>query len=142
MITVYEQIEIIIYYLLLGMFIGITFDIIKIITKNKKLYLKYIVEFIYWISLIYISSLYIIKNTSHYITLYVIFIFVFGIYLYYILLSTANRKNINMLIPILKKILKSTVNIVLPIELYKYIYKYITKQKKKKRAKKEELYSS
>ena len=133
MIPVSEQIKIIIYYLLFGMFIGVTFDTIKLLTKNRKLYLKYILETIYWISLIYIASLYIIKNTSHYITLYVVIIFILGIYLYYLLLSKSNKNNIYEVLPYISKFLKIMYRYLLPIELFIYIKNKINKLTKNKR---------
>ena len=133
MIPVSEQIKIIIYYLLFGMFIGVTFDTLKLLTKNRKLYLKYILETIYWISLIYIASLYIIKNTSHYITLYVVIIFILGIYLYYLLLSKSNKNNIYEVLPYISKFLKTMYRYLLPIELFIYIKNIINKLTKNKR---------
>lgn len=133
MIPVSEQIKIIIYYLLFGMFIGVTFDTLKLLTKNRKLYLKYILETIYWISLIYIASLFIIKNTSHYITLYVVIIFILGIYLYYLLLSKSNKNNIYEVLPYISKFLKIMYIYLLPIELFIYIKNKINKLTKNKR---------
>ena len=133
MIPVSEQIKIIIYYLLFGMFIGVTFDTLKLLTKKRKLYLKYILETIYWLSLIYIASLYIIKNTSHYITLYVVIIFILGIYLYYLLLSKSNKNNIYEVLPYISKFLKIMYRYLLPIELFIYIKNKINKLTKNKR---------
>lgn len=121
MINIYEQLQIIFYYVLLGMFIASTFDILKLLTNNSKLYIKYISQAIYWVSLIYISTLYIIKYTSHYLTLYTILFFIIGIYLYYILLSNSNNNNILYIKPYLKKILILLYTWLLPIDLLKYI---------------------
>jgi len=121
MINIYEQLQIIFYYVLLGMFIASTFDILKLLTNNSKLYIKYISQAIYWVSLIYISTLYIIKYTSHYLTLYTILFFIIGIYLYYILLSNSNNNNILYIKPYLKKILILLYTWLLPIDLLKYV---------------------
>ena len=80
MISAAEQVKIIIFYIIFGIFIGITFDTLRILTFNdktkKRLILSYFCEITYWILISYICTLFIIKNTSHYITIYSILFFV------------------------------------------------------------------
>lgn len=121
MITAFEQFKIIIYYILFGMFIACTFDFLGLLTYKSKLFMKYIYQLIYWICLIYIATIYIINNTSHYITLYSIFLFITGIIIYYSFIANYNKSNILIIIPYLKKLYQISIIIFIPITLFKYL---------------------
>lgn len=125
MITGIEQVKLIILYILLGMFIAITFDTFICIIRNDKtktkLIISYILELIYWVLIIYISSLYIIKNTSLYISLYGIFFFVLGTFIYYSFLHKSFSTTLYNYKHNGKKILIIIFPLLFPIELIGFI---------------------
>lgn len=136
MISAAEQVKIIIFYIIFGIFIGITFDTLRILTSNdktkKRLILSYFCEITYWILISYICTLFIIKNTSHYITIYSILFFVIGIFIYYSLLQKGYQKNFLNIKKQIVRIFKMLIPLLLPLEFFHFFKKVF----KKKRAKK------
>lgn len=122
MISLFEQFLIIIHCFLIGLFLGITYDSLTIITGNKKILIKYIIELGYWFLIIFIVIKYIIQNVNYSIRIYSIIFFILGTLVYYLTLAKKHRIRIyiflyfykNKLNPFLKKIL-------LPTELLLYI---------------------
>lgn len=127
MISATEQIRIIILYILFGIFIGITFDSLKMLTFNNKTkrmqIISYIIEVIYWVVISYICALFIIKNTSIYITVYSILFFVIGIFIYYSLLQKSYNKNFTYIKKYCKNIISKIIPLLLPLELFNYFLK-------------------
>ena len=135
MISATEQIKIIILYIIFGTFIGITFDSLKILTFNNRTkrmqIISYIIEVIYWIVITYICALFIIKNTSIYITVYSILFFVIGIFIYYSILQKSYNKNFTHIKKYCKDIITKIIPLLLPLELFNY---FIIKFKKRKKS--------
>lgn len=123
MITALEQVKIIILYALLGLFVSSTFDTFCFLVKGLKLIIRYILELLYWCLIIYISSIFIIRNTSHYITLYSILFFIIGVFLYYCLISKHYHKNLSLLKKSGKKIILVLYPLLFPLELCKLLHK-------------------
>ena len=89
MIPLSNQLLIIIHCLLIGLFLGISYDSISIVLNNKlkkkNIIICYIIELVYWFLIVYLVSKYIIKNINYQIRIYTIVFFIFGIILYYLI---------------------------------------------------------
>lgn len=132
MISVYEQMKILILYTLLGLFLGIMHSSISFITKNFKLLLKYLFESISYLLLIIISSIFIINNTDLYLGIYSIVFITVGLLLFYIFIYKSYISNLNKIsIYLVKnkdkyhKVLGYIKNILLPVELFTKLFRYI-----------------
>lgn len=137
--TLYEQLLIIIHCFLIGLFLGITYDSLTIILKNKKLIIRYIIELCYWFLIIFITTKYIINNINYQIRLYSIIFFIVGIIIYYIFLSKKHRIRLYIGLFYLKyKIFPFLKKTLLPIDLIKYIKNFIIRILKKRKKKDEE----
>lgn len=116
MISLLEQLLIIIHCFLIGLFLGITYDSLTIIIGKKKLIIKYIIELCYWFLIIFIVTKYIINNINYSIRIYSIIFFIIGIIVYYLTIAKKHRLRLyffvyflrNTLNPFLKKTLLPT----------------------------------
>lgn len=134
--TLYEQLLIIFYYLLLGTFCAITYDTLKIIIKKIPLFFRYLIEFLYWLLLIYMITIFIIKNIYGYVRIYTILFFVIGITLYYLFLAKKYIIQLNKIIIVFKnKILPIIIFISFPKEIIILIKKCIRRIKNVKNKK-------
>lgn len=132
MISVYEQIKIIILYILLGIFLGLMYSTINFFVSSLKRYLRYIIELISYLVLIIVSTFYIIKNTDYYLGIYCIIFITFGVLLFYTLIfknyshTLNNFKNyLHKNKYLLNKLFRFFKTFLFPIELFKYvIYKF------------------
>lgn len=98
MYTIKEQIQIIIYFLIFGIFSISMYRIFCYFIERIKLkkIIKYIFELIFWIFLIYVSCKYLLSSTKGYIPFYGIIFFVLGIVLYFYLLDKKMYKNLDI----------------------------------------------
>lgn len=88
-IKIEEQIAIILYFLIFGIFTVTMYRIFSYFidkTKLKKV-VKYIIELFFWILLIFFSSRYLLASTKGNIPLYGIVFYILGIIIYFILLD-------------------------------------------------------
>lgn len=131
MITIYEQARIIILYIIFGIFSSIIYDTFSLLTIKVKKIIKYIIEIALWLVVTYISTMFIIKNTSIYITLYVFVFFIIGLMIYYFLLKASYRKSLLTTFSFLRKIFLVLYRIVLPLEIINFIKKSLKKKKSK-----------
>lgn len=131
MTSLYEQILLIFHYLLIGFFFGISYDSLDIVLEKKRLLVKYLIEAIFWIIIISIITIYIIKNVNGYIRLYSILFFILGVVLYYLLLAKKHQTRMRILCYFWKKkITPIIVLIIYPKEVV-HLIKKIFKRKQK-----------
>ncbi len=131
--TFYEQLRMSIYFIILGMFISIMFDLINTLFYKIKI-ANYICQFISWIGVTIISINSINKISNGYYPIYLILFFLVGYIIYNKFLS-------KRFIKIILKIKSHRKNIALalfPITLYNYIIRNIKKYISKRKAKHEE----
>lgn len=128
--TFYEQIQMIFYFMILGIYLFIMMDTINTIFYKIKV-LNYILQFISWIIIDIICIKAIDTISNGYVPIYIILFFTLGCLIYKKYLKEKYIKT-------LLKILKNKRNILLalfPITMYNYfilkIRKLITKRKHK-----------
>ena len=128
--TFYEQIQMIFYFMILGIYLFIMMDTINTIFYKIKV-LNYILQFISWIIIDIICIKAIDTISNGYVPIYIILFFALGCLIYKKYLKEKYIKS-------LLKILKNKRNILLalfPITMYNYfilkIRKLITKRKHK-----------
>lgn len=127
MINALEQLKLIILYILLGIFSTICFDTFRFFIfsnkSKKRLILSYLLEILFWIFIIYINYIFIINNTSEYITIYSILLLFFGVFLYYTFIQDSYRIRLIFIKSKGKKIIIFLYPLLLPIDLIKWIIK-------------------
>lgn len=121
--TFKEQLLMIIYFVILGMFLGIMFDLINLLFCKAKV-INYIMQIACWSIVTIICVLSVDKISDGYLPVYVILFFVVGYLIYYYLLKKQFEKRINNIY----KHKQNIKNIILPTEIFGYIK---TKCKKK-----------
>ena len=120
--TFEEQVIMMIYFIILGMFISMMFDTINIFFSKIKI-TNYILQFISWIFVTIICINYINKISNGYFPIYIILFFIIGYVIYSKLL---NKHYLKILLKI--KANKQFILLALfPITLYNYIIKLIKK---------------
>lgn len=114
--TFNEQIKMIIYFIILGIFLSIMFDTINTLFNKIKLS-NYILQFLSWIVVTIISIKYIDKISNGYFPVYIILFFLVGYIVYRKCLS---KYYIKILLKI--KGYKRIITLaIFPITLYNYI---------------------
>lgn len=114
--TFNEQIKMIIYFIILGIFLSIMFDTINTLFNKIKLS-NYILQFLSWIVVTIISIKYIDKISNGYFPVYIILFFLVGYIVYKRYLS---KYYIKILLKI--KGYKRIITLaIFPITLYNYI---------------------
>ena len=128
--TFYEQFIMSIYFIILGMFISIMFDLINTLFHKIKI-TNYICQFISWIGVTIICINSINKISYGYYPIYLILFFLVGYIIYNKFLS---KRFIKIILKI-KSYRKNIALALFPITLYNYIIrnikKYISRRKKK-----------
>ena len=125
--TFSEQLIMIIYFIILGMFISIMFDTIQTMF-NKIKFTNYVLQFLSWVFVSFICIESVDRISDGYVPIYIFLFFLIGYYIYNKFLS----KNY---IKIILKIKDNKQNILLaifPITLYNYIIKNIKKIRNRK----------
>lgn len=135
MYSIREQIAIIIYFLVFGIFTITTYTIFSFFlnkTKMKKVFL-YIIEFIFWCLLTYLASRYLLSSTKGYLPLYGICFYIVGIVIYMYLLDKTFKKDLERLYKLFSFLCKKTNRIWSTILLPKEIIDLFKKIKRKKK---------
>lgn len=133
MISFRDQIILIIYFLLYGMFLSAIYDVLQFYlnkTRLKKI-LIYFIQVIFWILLVFISCLYMLEVSSGYLTIYTFGCFFLGVLLHFYFLHSRfviDLTNFQMFFSKIYKRLKKTIIIlVFPKEVFQFIKKIIKK---------------
>lgn len=98
MYTISEQIEIIVYFLIFGIFSVTMYRIFCYYLKRLKIkkVLSFVFEFIFWIFLTLISCKYLLISVSGYLPLYGIVFYIGGIVIYFYLLDKKMYENLDI----------------------------------------------
>jgi len=133
MIPYTEQIKLICYFIIYGLFLGITFDTFKYLIRNYIFVIRCVLEFIYWGIILIITYYYVIKIQNGFINLYTIIFYLFGFISYYLVISQTHLKRIELIKKIYGKYIKKYITCALfPIDIIKGFIKVIRKIKIKK----------
>jgi len=133
MLSFQEQIVLIVYFLIFGMFLGAMYDILHyFLSKVKlKLIVSYLIELIYWIFLVIIACLYMIKISEGYLTIYAFLFFFIGVVIYSSLMRANFKKNLEMVViyirKVWKKIKKTILYLIYPKEVFIFLKKVMIK---------------
>ena len=109
MISYIEQIKLIIYFIIFGSFLGVTLDTIKYIIKNENIIVRYVLEFIYWVIILLIAYLYIVRVQNGFINIYTIIFYILGFTSYYLILSSSHHNIIDKGIYIYNRYIKKII---------------------------------
>lgn len=136
MYTIREQVILMVYFLILGIFsISIFKMFIFIINKTKlKKGFKYFFELLFWIFLTIVVSMFLFKKVDGYIPLYGICFYLLGIVIYFYLLDKVFLEDMNRIYCILYKIYLSTKkiwSIILPLDIIRFCKKKVRKKGEK-----------
>ena len=153
MISFKEQIHLAIYFLLFGMFLTCSHDIIHYYLKrwNIKIIIGYIIQSFYWFGMVIISCLYVYNASEGRISVYTFGFFFLGYLIHRIFLGDTLSDDLNRINSgfrrVYKKIKNWLIELVYPKEVLSFvstisknIYKKIFKKKKKRLEKSNEDY--
>lgn len=125
--TFKEQLLIIIYFILIGMFLGIMFDIINSLFNNS--ILNYIIQLIIWGIVSFLCLLVVDNICSGYLPFYFLLFFGLGFFIYYYLLRIRFITRLNYI----KKYKKNILTCIFPIDVCTFCITKIKKIIKKKK---------
>lgn len=128
--TFFDQCKMMLYFLIIGMFLGIMWDIIHILF-SKNIISDYLIQFACWLVVILVILKSIDSVSWGYISIYTFMFFIIGYYVYIKLLSGYNRK----VLQIIKEKSKGFLLALFPVSLYNYIIRIIVKKRKNKNEK-------
>lgn len=124
--TFSEQLIMTIYFIILSIFLAMSFDIINTIFDKIKI-LNYILQFVSWVIITIICIKYVDKVSNGYIPIHIFLFFIVG----YILYSKFMKKSFIKTILKIKENKQYIFLAIFPITLYNYISKIIKKMVKK-----------
>lgn len=132
----YEQLIMIIYFILYGIFLIISYDILNYyLAKIKSKYLYHAIEVAFWVSMIFISLIFMQRISKGYIPLYTFLFFIVGIIIYITFIQESFIQDLTrfdlIISKILVKIIKVLWYIIFPIEVLKktsQIFKKLVKK--------------
>ena len=128
--TFFDQCKMMLYFLIIGIFLGIMWDIIHILF-SKNIISDYLIQFACWLVVILVILKSIDSVSWGYISIYTFMFFIIGYYVYIKLLSGYNRK----VLQIIKEKSKGFLLALFPVSLYNYIIRIIVKKRKNKNEK-------
>lgn len=123
MINFKEQVILIIYFLIFGMFLGAMFDILHYFLKRIKLkqIISYFIQLVFWMFMVVIICLYMLRISGGYFTIYSFLFFFLGIVIYNIFLRKNFLINLNRFatqsLKIYRRLKKIIIVIVFPKEV-------------------------
>lgn len=129
MISFRDQVILIIYFLIYGMFLSAMYDALQFYlnkTKLKKL-LIYFIQAIFWIIMVIISCLYMLEVSSGYLTIYTFGCFFLGVFLHFYLLHSRFVKDLANFQSVLSKIFKRLKQIIIILVFPKEVFQFIQK---------------
>ena len=138
MISFREQVILIVYFLIFGMFLSAMFDMLHYFLRKLKIKLipSYIIQSLFWIGMVIIACLYMLKVSDGYLTIYTFGFFFLGVVIYTYLLRDEFKKNINLVVIYIAKVFnkykKTVILLVYPKEVFvviKRVVKWIKKSK-------------
>lgn len=136
MISFRDQVILVIYFLIFGMFLSAMFDILHYFLRKfkLKLVLSYIIESIFWILMVVIACLYMLKVSDGYLSIYTFGFFFLGVVIYTYFLRDNFKNNLNLFVVFIGRIInrfkKTIILVVYPKEAFSFIKKVVIKFKK------------
>lgn len=136
MISFREQVILIVYFLIFGMFLSAMFDMLHYFLRKLKMRLipSYIIQIIFWIGMVIISCLYMLKVSEGYLTIYTFGFFFLGVVIYTYLLRNDFKNNMNLFVLYIAKVFnkfkKTIILLVYPKEVLFFIKKVVRFMKK------------
>ena len=126
----------IIYFILYGIFLIISYDILNYyLAKIKSKYLYHAIEVAFWVIMIFISLIFMQRISKGYIPLYTFLFFIVGIIIYITFIQESFIQDLTrfdlIISKILVKIIKVLWYIIFPIEVLKKTSQIFTKVVKK-----------
>lgn len=125
-----------IHFTILGVFLGIMFDLITQTIKHLPKIINVIIEIIFWIVVIYASYKYVYNASKGYIPIYIFLFHILGLVLYFCFLSKSFIKNLTIIHKKINKIWiklrKTVIIIVIPKEIIKFFKKVLRRKKDEK----------
>lgn len=107
-----EQLLMIIYFIIVGMFIGIMFDTINLFFYKNKI-INYIFQVLCWLVVTIICVISVDRISDGYLPVYIFFFFIIGYFIYSYIFKGRYKKRILYI----KKYKEKIKQIILPIEL-------------------------
>lgn len=107
-----DQLLMIIYFIIVGMFIGIMFDTINLFFYKNKI-INYIFQVLCWLVLTIICVISVDRISDGYLPVYIFFFFIIGYFIYSYIFKGRYKKRILYI----KKYKGKIKQIILPIEL-------------------------
>lgn len=139
MISFREQVILIVYFLIFGMFLSAMFDMLHYFLRKFKIELipSYIIQSIFWIAMVVIACLYMLKVSEGYLTIYTFGFFFIGVVIYSLLLREEFRRNINLVVVYISKVFnkfkKTIILLIYPKEVFVVTKKVVRWLRKSKR---------
>lgn len=123
MYTLTEEITVLIYLILYGVYLFSTLDIVNLIVdKIKKLWLKILIQIIYWLVQTYITYLFSYRLMNGYVPIYFILFIYGGYYLYTKIFKKSFTHIINELLSVFKRIFLYIIKIIKPLLYSKQLF--------------------
>ena len=107
-----DQLLMIIYFIIVGMFIGIMFDTINLFFNKNKI-INYIFQVLCWLVVTIICVISVDRISDGYLPVYIFFFFIIGYFIYSYIFKGRYKKRILYI----KKYKGKIKQIILPIEL-------------------------
>lgn len=106
MYTLTEQVTFIAHFIILGMFLGATYTILNSFLCNTKMkiWLKYIIEIIYWVILTLVFVNYMLKISDGYLPVCTFLFYIVGIVIHFIFFQKQLTKDVDYIYTILAKV--------------------------------------
>lgn len=107
-----DQLLMIIYFIIVGMFIGIMFDTINLFFNKNKI-INYIFQILCWLIVTIVCVISVDRISDGYLPIYIFFFFIIGYFIYSYLFKCRYKKRILDI----KKYQDKIKKIIMPIEL-------------------------
>ena len=120
-----DQLLMIIYFIIVGMFIGIMFDTINLFFYKNKI-INYIFQVLCWLVVTIICVISVDRISDGYLPVYIFFFFIIGYFIYLYIFKGRYKKRILYI----KKYKGKIKQIILPIELIALVKKKNKKNQK------------
>lgn len=132
-ITFFEQLIMILYFIIFGMFLMILYDILNfyIVKWRFKIYINFLIETLFWLVMIFVACAFMLRVSKGYIPLYTFIFYLVGVVLYQSLFKKIFLKDLVYFDRVLSKVLsiiwRFLKEIFFPREVYLYLKKIIGK---------------
>lgn len=104
--TLKEELLILLYYTVYGIYLFSCIDIINyLLSDTKKLFFKSLIEIVFWLIQIYIAYLFSLKLLDGYMRMYFLIFIILGVIIYIKWLKNIFNRTINILFKILNRLI-------------------------------------